>query len=359
MILRKLDLFNFRNIEKISLEFNDYLNVIIGDNAQGKTNILESIYYLSTTRSFRTVNDNNLIKIDCDFSVIQGCLNFNKDTNLRCVIHDKGKSLFIDKLKINKSSEFIGNINAVLFSPSDLEFFTDTPKNRRKSINIEIGKISKDYNNHLFNYQKLLKDRNNLLKVQVDYILLDIIDEKLINSSIVILQYRSRFIEFINNNINSKLKLISNYDLDIKVVYETYTNIYEFDSIKQLYINNYKKDELFKSTSLGIHKDDYKFMVNSIPIQDFASQGQLRLVILAFKLCILDFIYNESKNYPILLLDDVMSELDEKRQNYILNSVSEMQVFITCCNVNNISNLKNGRIFNVSGGSIIKYDDIM
>ncbi len=337
MILKSINLFNYRNISKITINFNKYLNVIIGDNAQGKTNILESIYFLSTTRSFRTSNDNNLIKIDSEFSVIEAQIYLVRDLNIRCVIHDKGKSLFINKNKVIKSSDFVGNINAVLFSPSDLEFFTDSPKNRRKEINIEIGKISKEYNSHLSNYLKLLKDRNNLLKNNVDLILLDIIDDSLIKSSIYILNYRNRFIDFINNNINEKLFIICNYELNIKVVYDTYTSNYDYENIKNIYKNGLNKDILFKSTNIGIHKDDYKFMVNNIPIQDFASQAQRRLVILAYKLCVLDFIYNVSGNYPILLLDDVMSELDNKNKTSLLNYLNGLiQTIITTTDLNDI-----------------------
>jgi DNA replication and repair protein RecF len=358
MKVKNLDLVNYRNYKNFSDEFHPKMNIIVGDNAQGKTNLIESLYLLSTTRSFRINKDSNLIKKNCEFALIESDIESNILKKLKIVIVEKGKSLFISNKKISKNSDFIGVINTVLFSPKDIEIFSSSKSSRRKLINLEIGKISKKYLNSLNYYQSLLKDRNILLKKnEVDFFLIKSIDEKMIENQIQIVRFRKHFIDFINSKINRYYSYLSNSSDSITIEYDCCIN--NFSNIKvefeNLYKNSLEKDKLYKMTMNGIHREDILFKLNSNNVNEFASQGQRRIIILSLKFAIIEYIENSINDYPILLLDDVLSELDinvKQRLFKIING--KLQVFITSTDIKEIDINTDYKLFNISHGEVLK-----
>lgn len=342
MKIEKINLRNFRNIENCEFDLADGINVITGKNGQGKTNFLESIYYLSTTRSFRVSKDQELImhgkplaKMDC--SMIDDDLK----KHLCCVIHDKGKTCFVANQQIPRTSEYIGKLNAILFAPSDLELFTSSPRERRKLMDIEIGKIDSFYSNQLNRYNKLLKERNSFLKQNKrndDY--LDVLENQMAESSMLIIERRNYFVEFINEHLTKRYQQLSNEDSKILCYYSSVIENSQEDGF-HCYIDkmkeNRERDFILKSTSVGIHRDDLIFKMNDKVLDSVASQGQRRMVILSLKMSFIDFVIEKTKKIPVLLLDDVLSELDlEKRHNLFKTIPSGIQTIITATELDDV-----------------------
>lgn len=334
MIIKELRLRNFRNFDNCHISFNPNINIITGLNGQGKTNLLESLVFLSTTKSHRVNEDQKMIKIGTEFSNIDCLFNDGIDYRIGAVIHQKGKSLLINKQYISKTSEFIGLLNVILFSPSDINIFDDSPRIRRKLINLEINKVNKKYIDSLNNYQKLLKERNVTLKSnKIDSVYLNILEDQMINHQIVILKERNKLIKIINKNINLYFQKIIGEDITIEVEYLSCVN-YEEENLskllKDMYISNFEKDRFTQVTNSGIHRDDLLFKMNGQDVNDYASQGQRRVVVMAFKLSLIDYIKSITNKPPILLLDDVLSELDINKQRNLLSCIdNDIQTIIT------------------------------
>lgn len=335
MIIENLKIRNFRNYEDTYIQLQKGIHFITGKNGQGKTNLLESIYYLSCTKSHRTNDSKNVIRKNTPFFMLEAnVLKNDRKFNVKCILNEEGKNLFFYHTPVKKVSDFIGTLNAVMFCPTDMNLFQSSPSVRRKFIDLELGKLSKTYTNTLNTYYKLLKERNAYLKKDsIDESYIQIIDEQMMALQITIIKQRKKFVDdMIKNSVsfytqlsNDKTKIHCHYDSFVE--YDEESKMHEQMRLK--YKNNWEKDKLYKVTSVGIHKDDFIFMMNDQEVVSYASQGQKRSIVLALKLGIVKSIYLISKTYPIVLLDDVFSELDADRREQLLNLLDDdMQIFI-------------------------------
>ncbi len=344
MYLKSLQLRNYRNYSNETILLSPSTNVIVGDNAAGKTNLLESIYLLSTTRSHRNDDDRELIKFDNEFASVEGILEsqVNKE-KLSVVIHKTGKTLAVNNIPLKKNSQFIGRANAVLFSPSNMDLFDNSPRFRRKLIDIELGKLSPTYMFSLSNYLKLLKERNTYLKSQIDNVMLETYTEMLFEPQIEIIQTRDSFVNDLNKHLSRYYNLISGESHQIEMRYQSITSDREdkelmLKELQQTYQNNLERDIFLKQTSTGIHREDYIFYLDGKEVSKFCSQGQKRMVLLALKLSTVENIYDVKNDYPVLLLDDVFSELDQTRRHNLLEILpSNIQTIITTTDLSELN----------------------
>ena len=330
MYIEKIKLENFRNYKYENIELNKRINIIFGDNAQGKTNILEAIYFTSLGKSFRTNKEKEIVKENESQAKIE--INFiknNRKEKINAEISDK-KNFYINDIPVKKLSELVGKINIVLFSPEDIEILRNEPIKRRKFLNIMISQLRPKYIFLLSEYNKVLEQRNNYLK-KIKYEnksqeYLTIWDEQLEKIGIKIYEYRKEFIEKINNKIKKiHLNTTENKE-NIEIKYKT--NIDKKNYMENLLKN--KSIDIQKGyTSIGIHRDDFEIYINKKNVAIFGSQGQQRTSIISLKLAEAEVIYDEIEEYPIVLLDDFMSELDKKRINGFIQNIKNNQVLIT------------------------------
>ncbi len=357
MIIKSVALRNFRNYKNTEFEFSNGLNFITGNNAQGKTNLLESLVYLSLTRSHRILDDKQLIKDNCLFSNIKCTfIDQEKIKEIEAIIHENGKTLMVHHQPVKKSSEFVGLLNVVLFSPDDLNIFSDPPKERRKLINQEISKISNQYLSALSNFQNLLKERNLLLKNQnINQILLDTLDEKISQFELIIIQYRKEFIEIIDSYITDIYHKLSDDSINVHLKYKCcMDDEISYENILKHHKEYRQRDIENHVTSFGIHREDILFEMNDRPLIQFASQGQKRMTILSFKIALLKYIQNKTNKLPVLLLDDVLSELDQNRQMKLIDMVGkEYQCLITSTDIPPFLKNKDMKIFYIENGSLV------
>lgn len=342
MRIEKVTCRNFRNIENCSIELDKGINVITGKNGQGKTNFLESIYYLSTTRSFRINKDQELIMYQKPLAKIECTLHDDEiKKHLSCVIHDKGKTCFISNQQIPRTSEFAGTLNAILFSPSDLELFTASPKTRRRMMDVEIGKIDSQYSYQLNKYNKLMKERNASLKQNhMDFSFLDVIEKQMAECEVMIMGRRNDFVEFINHTLSKRYQQLSKENCEVSLCYCKALENLDETTLEQLIVKrreSRERDFILKITSFGIHRDDLNFLFNGKSLESIASQGQRRMVILSLKMAFVDYVMKKTSKKPVLLLDDVLSELDiEKRRNLFQTIPENIQTIITTTEVNDV-----------------------
>ena len=341
MYITDIELKNFRNYEALSLHFNEKVNLILGDNAQGKTNLIEAIYLSSIGKSFRTSRDAELIRFGEESAkVTVSAVKDNIDTVVEILINAKGKSSsekFIkkDRKNITRSSQLLNNIMIVVFSPEDLKIVKDEPEKRRRFIDRELCQISPQYYDCYTNYRKALLQRNALLKEdRVDREILDIWDEQLAKYGSTMIMLRDMFIKEISGYSAAihagitdgketlKLKYLPNFEPK-KDVDETYQKLYV--ALEEAY----ESDRRNRTTSVGPHRDDIAFYVNDVDMRSYGSQGQQRTCALSLKLAELNIIREDTGEEAILLLDDVMSELDASRQEYLIDTMKENQLFIT------------------------------
>ena len=348
MIIKTIDLKEYRNYHSLHVELGPKMNIIIGENGIGKTNILESLTVVSNVKSFRTNQDSELIHNDKDYARIEVVAD---NVKYRVIINQNGKALFINQTAIKKSSDFIGKLNVVLFQPSDIEIFGASPRLRRKLIDVELGKISKEYLNALYVYDRLIKEKNNLLKNDnIDELLLDTIDERLVQPISTIIRYREEFIVYINEFINDYFKKLSNTDYAIRIEYKKACEN-NIEDIKEMLLKNRKRDLIYRCSVVGPHKDDIIFYFDEHLIVNYASQGQKRMTMNAFKLALIKFIISRIKTTPILLLDDILSELDLLNKERMLNMIPEgVQTIITSTDINGIKLKSDYRLFNLKKG---------
>lgn len=354
MKVKKLEIKNFRNIKNISLEFDDETNIICGENAQGKTNIIEALWLFSGAKSFRNSKDNEFIKFNEKKAKINTTFEIFGVENSAEIIFDDKKTAILNEKKLANTAALAGKYNAVVFSPSDLNLVTDGPDKRRRFLDIAIGQLYPNYIDILRKYNRAVMQRNKIIK---DYrydktvsIMLDVFESEIIENGNKIIKYRKKYIEILNNYVSKIYEGISCGKEKIEIFYIS-------KNIEELNIENIKilreKDMFNSTTSIGPHRDDINFKINGINARNFGSQGQKRSVSLALKLAGAEVIKEVSGEYPICLLDDVMSELDENRQNYILNHIKNWQSFITCCDTSNIKNLKKGKIIKIKDGEVV------
>lgn len=357
MWITDIKLNNFRNYNSNEIKLHENINVFYGENAQGKTNIIESIFLSSIGKSFRTNKEKELIKFNEEKALIE--INFQKsdrDGKIKIEIGDK-KHIYLNGIKLKKLSELLGNINIVIFTPDDINILKGGPQNRRKFLDIMISQLRPNYMHILTLYLKTIEQRNNYLKQikleNKDENLLDIWDEKLVDYGIKIYEYRKEFIGKIENKINNIHKGITQDKEEIEIKYFSDANT------RQNFINELKsrrKLDIIKGfTTKGIHRDDFIIYINGREVDIYGSQGQHRTAILSLKLSELQVIYDEIGEYPILLLDDFMSELDDKRRKNFLNNIKDIQVIITCTEKLTLEKLKYFS-YNVIDGKVVEKD---
>ncbi|HLR22093.1 MAG TPA: DNA replication/repair protein RecF [Pseudogracilibacillus sp.] len=369
MYLKELQLKHFRNYESLDIKFDNSINVIIGENAQGKTNLLEAIYLLAFSKSYRTANDKELIQWNEEFAKITGKLvkENAKPLPMELIYHSQGKKAKINHLEQKRLSEFIGTMNVVMFAPEDLALVKGSPQVRRRFIDMELGQIEPMYLYHLAQYQKVLKQRNHLLKQlrheATDKAFLFVLTDQLIQHALVILKKRFHFLELLKSWAIPIHKQISRGLETLKIAYSSPISVLETDgeeTMENKLRNAYQKNEqneIYRGTTLvGPHRDDLLFFINDKEVKQFGSQGQQRTTALSLKLAEIDLIYDQMNDYPILLLDDVLSELDTFRQSHLLSAIEgRVQTFVTTTSVEGIHHetLKQAQIHTIEDGMIL------
>ena len=335
MYVQSLELENFRNYKNLNICFDIGTNILYGNNAQGKTNIMEAIYVCGTSKSHRSSKDKEMIRFGADDAHIKMVV-MKREVPIRIDMHlrkNKTKGIAINGIPIKKVSELFGVINVVFFSPEDLSIIKNGPSDRRRFIDLELCQLDKVYVHNLMNYNKIINQRNQLLKdlnyyYDSDlYNTLDIWDMQLAEYSKKIISRRSEFIEELNEIIYGIHRNITNGKEELYIKYEP--NIYENNIYEELKKSR-DKDIKYKTTSIGPHRDDICFYNKDIDIRKYGSQGQQRTAALSLKLSEIELVKNVIKDMPVLLLDDVLSELDSSRQSHLLNSLHNVQTVITC-----------------------------
>ncbi len=334
MRIDRLKLLNFRNYEHLDLQFHPKLNLIYGENGSGKTNLVEAIYVLFLTRSFRSNNEKTLIQSGKDECRVEGDIYRTSSTNYRVYLTKEGKKVKINHQKISKISDYISNMAIVLFHPDDLRFIKDAPSTRRKTLNISISLISFPYLQDLNQYQILLKQRNAYLRQMAvnanqksDY--LYILTDKLLDLGLRIFQKRKEFLEQMNLYLGSYYeKITGSKGLGLEYL-SSYTSESK-EEMRMLYEKSFEKDLKFGKTHIGIHMDDVRFILDGKDLKDYGSEGQQKNAIIAYKFSELEIFKVTTGNYPILILDDLFSELDQGKIENILKLLhDEVQTFIT------------------------------
>ena len=364
MRIDNLHLKNFRNYDNLDIQFNNRLNIIIGNNAQGKTNILEAIYFLSITKSNLPVNDKICIKKEQLFSKIDGnIVDFNNNKKLSILMNTNGKKLLVNGNEIKKHSDYIGNLRVVIFNPDDIRLIKEAPSNRRRFLNIEISQLYGKYINILNEYNIVLKQRNEYLKVikngKINQVYFEIITNKLVELAIQIYNYRIRFIDNINKYIANVYKEISGYD-GLNITYIPNVDISNIDNLKTImekkFLSIYDREVFVGSTLVGPHRDDFSFKLHDNDLLMYGSQGQIKMAILALKLAEIDVFNDVCGEYPVLLLDDLFSELDLNKRNKVINYLNrDIQTILTTTDLKNIDKhlVKSANIYKIDNGKIV------
>ncbi|AMY05837.1 DNA replication and repair protein RecF [Staphylococcus condimenti] len=370
MKLTALQLENYRNYEEVVLDCHPDVNILIGENAQGKTNLLESIYTLALAKSHRTSNDKELIRFNAEYAKIEGELSYRHGKMpLTMFITKKGKKVKVNHLEQHRLTQYVGHLNVVLFAPEDLNIVKGSPQVRRRFIDMELGQISAVYLNDLSQYQRILKQKNNYLKQmqmkqKTDRTMLEVLNQQFAEYALKITLKRAHFInelETLAKPIHSSITderetLDLEYRPSLKLSEETdEAKLYE--EVQKLLQDNMER-EIERGVALyGPHRDDLGFKVNEMDAQTYGSQGQQRTTALSIKLAEIELINIEVGEYPILLLDDVLSELDDSRQTHLLSTIQDkVQTFVTTTSVEGIDHeiMKHAKLYRINQGEIIK-----
>lgn len=352
MIVKSISCKNFRNIEEEILLPCENMNVICGENAQGKTNFLEALWLFTGAKSFRGAKDSEFLKFGCEKASLN--LEFiSEEIEKEAKIEIKDKRIaFLNNNKLSSASALAGNFNAIIFSPTDLKIVTDGPSERRKFLDTAIGQLYPSYIDVLRKYIRAVTQRNKIIK-EYKYdsslcVMLDVFEEEIAVNGGKIINLRKKYIEKLNCFLENIYSGISSGKEVLKTIYccSCEENILEE-------LKNSRKEDMYSGvTSKGPHRDDIRFEINGVSARSFASQGQKRSIALSLKLAEAEVIKKDVGESPIFLLDDVMSELDPERQNFVLNHIKGLQAFITCCDESNIKGLKEGKIFRINKGKI-------
>ncbi|GFH95127.1 DNA replication and repair protein RecF [Lachnospiraceae bacterium] len=357
MIIKSLELQDYRNYDTLNLAFDRGTNILYGDNAQGKTNILEAIYVSATTKSHKGSKDRDIVNFHKEEAHIRTFL--EKDgVETRVDMHlrkSKSKGIAIDGQKIKKAADLLGICNVVFFSPEDLGIIKDGPVERRRFVDMELCQLDSFYLYNLNHYNKIVNQRNKLLKdLYFNPDLrdtLNIWDSQLVSFGSKVIERRRLFAEQLNEIIYDIHKRLSGDREEISVRYEPDVEIEEFEKKLQC---SQEKDIKLKQTTVGPHRDDFSFLIEDVDIRKFGSQGQQRTAALSLKLSEIELVKKLTKDTPILLLDDVLSELDSNRQNYLLSSIKDIQTIITCTGLEEFVNnrFEINRVYKVTGGVV-------
>ncbi len=360
MFIRRLQMLNYRNYNALDIELCPNVNVFMGDNAQGKTNILEAIYYCAFAKSHRTSKDKELINWNGEHAFISvdvGRERLDKRIDIS-ILKDGKKSIRINKIKIKKIGELFGNFNVVMFSPEDLRIIKDSPGVRRKFIDMELCQLNPKYYYNLVQYNKVLNERNILLRNRnTSSEMLEIYDMQLVEFGYNIIRDRIKYIESLN-------KYAEKIHSDItsgkeKINFKYISTIKDLENIKEnfytLLEKNRSKDCDRGITSIGPHRDDFFVYINDIDTKSYGSQGQQRTAVLTMKFSSLEIIKEFTGEFPVLLLDDVLSELDFNRKKYILSTIGQIQTVITCTGIEDLYEYldEKAKVFKVKNGEIV------
>jgi len=365
MTVNSVKIKNFRNISDLCFNADNGVNVIYGENAQGKTNILESIWLFTGCKSFRGAKDTELIKFNEDFAKIS--LDFFDNTREKkseIIISEKKKNASLNGVALKSTTELIGSFYAVIFSPLHLSLIKDGPAARRRFLDTALCQLKPSYAENLTGFKRALLQRNSLLKdLHLNsqlYDLLDTWDDQLARYSAAVIKERLNYISLLSEYSKSIYSGISENKEVFSVSYSRNELKKSELTVKDIYLNELenikkarKEDILSKTSTVGPHRDDLEILINGVSARSFGSQGQQRSCALALKLGESEIVKKVTGETPVALLDDVMSELDEKRQDYVLNHINERQVFLTCCDPSQVLRLCGGKSFLIKDGEII------
>ena len=363
MFIKSLRLADYRNYETLSLDFSEGTNIFYGDNAQGKTNILEALYLIATTKSHRGVFDKDLIRFGCQEGhvrcvVIKNGIDYQVDLHLR---KSRAKGIAINGQRIRKASELIGLLHIVFFSPEDLSIVKDGPSQRRRFMDMELCQLDESYLYDLNHYNKVLEQRNKLLGQIADNpslsMTLDVWNDQLLDYGKKIIRRRRVFLEDLNEIIREMHENLSGGREHLSLCYEP--NVSE-DHFEEELFRFREREKYIGSTAVGPHKDDFSFVCDEIDLRKFGSQGQQRTCALSLKLSELQLVKKMIGEEPVLMLDDVLSELDTNRQNYLLNSLGGIQTFITCTGLDEFVNHRFSidRLYRIREGQVVETNGI-
>lgn len=360
MFIKRLQMLNYRNYNVLDINLGPNVNVFMGDNAQGKTNILEGIYYCAFARSHRTSKDRELINWKADnalLSVSVGKERLDKRIDIS-ILKDGKKAIQINKIKIKKIGELFGNFNVVMFSPEDLKIIKDSPGVRRKFIDMELCQLNPRYYYNLVQYNKVLNERNSILRNRnINKDILDVYDMQLVEFGYNIIMERLEYIRKLN-------KYSTKIHSDItsgkeKIEFKYTSTIKDLENIKENFYSLLEKNRVRDSergiTSVGPHRDDFIVLINDIDTKSYGSQGQQRTAVLTIKFSSLKIIKELTGEHPVLLLDDVLSELDFSRKRYILSTIGDIQTIITCTGIEDLYEYLDdkSKVFKVKDGEIL------
>lgn len=357
MKVTALELKGFRNLEETLLQPDGGVNIIYGENAQGKTNILEALWLFSGLKSFRGAKDSELIRFGSRFAKMKCCFEDSRREQKAEMTIENRRSVKLNGVQLRSPTEIMGKFSAVVFSPSFMSLIKDGPEQRRRFIDSAICQIKPNFAPVLAEYNRLVRQRNSLLKdIQFESSLLDmldVIDERLGIVGERIYEERKNYLELIIPEATSIYTGLSSGKEEISLLYLKKDGDKGEDTLADILKSNRKTDIINKTTSAGPHRDDIDITLNGISARSYGSQGQQRSCAVALKLAEASVIKNVTGEQPVILLDDVMSELDSARQDYILNHIRDRQVFVTCCEPSTIMRLCGGKTFNIEKGRII------
>ncbi len=363
MVIRSLELLNYRNYEKVRLDLEEGINILFGDNAQGKTNLLEAIYLAATTKSHRSSKDREMIRLGEEEAHIRIFLEQNQITH-RIDLHlkqNKPKGAAIDGVPVRRSSELVGFLKVVFFSPEDLSMIKNGPGERRRFLDLELCQLDKVYLSNLAGYNRVVNQRNNLLKQMTrDASLsetLDLWDEQLVSYGSRVIETREQFIRRLGGVVERIHSHLSGEKEDLILRYAPQVSVQDF--ARELRRQR-DRDIYLKSTGTGPHRDDLIFEINGTDARKYGSQGQQRTAALALKMAEIELVSQITGQQPVLLLDDVLSELDRNRQNYLLNGIQGTQVIMTCTGMEEFvgSRVRFNRVFEVADASVTPREDV-
>ncbi len=362
MYISSLELADFRNIVSLHMDFSQGTNILYGENAQGKTNILESLYMISTTKSHRGVRDRDMIRFGMEEShirslIMKGGIDYRIDMHLR---KNKSKGIAINGQRIKKASELIGLLHIVFFSPEDLGIVKNGPAERRRFMDMELCQLDASYLHNLNQYNKTVENRNRLLRDMYQFPdlqdTLSIWDAQLVNYGRQIIESRRAFIADLNEIVEEIHSKLSGNREHLTIRYEP--NV-EADDFEEKLLRGRERDIHMKMTSVGPHRDDFSFMNGEIDLRRYGSQGQQRTCALSLKLSEIDLVKKVIGHKPVLMMDDVLSELDSGRQNYLLSTIGGIQTFITCTGLDEFVNnrFKIDQVFRIEAGACVEKSD--
>ena len=370
MRLERLQLANFRNYTQLDLTFEKDLTVLAGSNAQGKTNILEAIFLLSLAKSHRTNRDQEMIQWGSDQAVIEGHIRKNNyEFPLEVILHNRGKTVKHNHVLQDRLSHFVGKLNVILFAPEDLQVIKGSPGQRRRFLDAELGQSNPIYLQELLEYQRILKTRNRYLKdygfsSKFDSVYYDILTDQLIEKALKIIEFRLRFVDQLNQLASEIHYELSDHQETLLTSYQPSTRRLNYqqwdqvaDQMKALFHEQLDQEKRQGHTLYGPHRDDLSFDLNDNPVGQFGSQGQQRTVILSIKLAEIELLAQATGEYPVLLLDDVLSELDDRRQNILMQKIEgKVQTFLTTASLKSIhlDELHAAEVYKISSGHVIR-----